>query len=136
MTAARPWTPSASQPAWARRARATSSATSPGATIGTVAITCPLAGFSTTIVSAPWAAPVAVVLGTVVVSVTSLLRLPLPESYPVAGCGPAPERASLPSWLASQGGLGRARLSAVAIAEVNGQRLYYEVHPRPPASAG
>ena len=37
-------------------------------------------------------------------------------------------RASLPSWLASQDASQAATLSGMAIAEVNGQRLYYEVH--------
>jgi len=92
-------------------------------------MTCPLAGFSTSILAAAPAAPSEVVLGTVVVSVTSLLRLSLLESYPVAA-SPAHERrgASLPSWLASQDARGVVTLCAMAIAEVNGQRLYHEVH--------
>src|SRR5688572_19208618 len=85
MTAARPAKPSASQPGWARRARAAYSATPSGATTGTLAITFPVAGFSTSI-AAGFPAPFdAVLLGTVVVSVTSLLRSSLSESYPVAG---------------------------------------------------
>ena len=52
MTAARPSNPSASHPGWARRARSANAATSSGGTTGTVAITCPVAGFSTSMVVA------------------------------------------------------------------------------------
>ena len=75
-TAARPSKPSASQPGWARRARSTSSAICSGGTTGTLAITFPVDGFSTSIVPAA-AAPFAPVPGTVVVSVTSFLQLSL-----------------------------------------------------------
>src|SRR3954453_8866506 len=43
----RPSNPSACQPTWASRARATIAATSSGATVGTVRMTSPVAGFST-----------------------------------------------------------------------------------------
>src|ERR687897_2379071 len=51
---------------------------------------------------------------------------PKPRPAPVTTATPGTP-ASVPSWLASQDRSG-ARLSRMAIAEVNGQRLYYEVH--------
>jgi hypothetical protein len=73
ITAARPSKPSASQPGCARRARSTSSATCSGGTTGTLAITFPVEGFSTSIVPAA-TAPFAPVSGTAVVSVTWFLQ--------------------------------------------------------------
>src|SRR5215211_6959000 len=86
---ARPSKPSASQPGWAARAFATSSDTRSMGTTGTLAMTSPVAGFSTSICRAGGSAVCA--SGTVVVWATSfLLRELAPRWRPYQG------------WLASQ----------------------------------
>ena len=97
-TAARPSKPSASHPGWAARARATSSATCSGATTGTLAITFPVDGFSTSIVPAA-AAPFDPVPGTVVVSVTWFLHssLSLGGEHPACAAAAALRSPGRPS---------------------------------------